>query len=306
MDNGKVKVLYITGWGRSGSTILDNVLGQLEGFFSVGEISHIWDRNILEQRICGCGEHLSKCEVWGHALQRAYGGMESINAREMTQLRDSGARTRHVPLMLLPGGKRFLRSRLSKYLGNLGVLYKAIEQETNSRVIVDSSKTPSYGYLLRMVPGVELYVLHLVRDPRAVSFSWSRKKIQPDTGEPFRRHRAFESALIWDVWNLAAELLLKWPNNRYLRVRYEDFVNNPQKTLQRVLDILNESSPTDFLTGHTAMLGTNHTLSGNPTRFLTGEVSLVPDDEWETEMKNSDKAIVATLTKPLRLRYGRE
>jgi len=32
------RVLYIAGWGRSGSTILDNVLGQVDGFFSAGEL----------------------------------------------------------------------------------------------------------------------------------------------------------------------------------------------------------------------------------------------------------------------------
>jgi len=34
------KVLYIAGWGRSGSTILDNVLGQLDGCFSTGELNY--------------------------------------------------------------------------------------------------------------------------------------------------------------------------------------------------------------------------------------------------------------------------
>jgi hypothetical protein len=33
MANDKIKVLYIAGWGRSGSTILGNILGQVAGFF---------------------------------------------------------------------------------------------------------------------------------------------------------------------------------------------------------------------------------------------------------------------------------
>lgn len=46
----EVKVLYIAGWGRSGSTILDNVLGQVEGFFSGGELSYLWERGLSENR----------------------------------------------------------------------------------------------------------------------------------------------------------------------------------------------------------------------------------------------------------------
>ena len=38
MSGERVKVLYIAGSGRSGSTILDRILGQLDGFFSVGEL----------------------------------------------------------------------------------------------------------------------------------------------------------------------------------------------------------------------------------------------------------------------------
>ena len=51
MREKKVKVLFIAGNGRSGSTILDVILGQLEGFFAVGELRRIWgsERDILEE-----------------------------------------------------------------------------------------------------------------------------------------------------------------------------------------------------------------------------------------------------------------
>ena len=66
------KVLYIAGWGRSGSTILDNVLGQVDGFFSAGELMFLWRRGLIEGRLCGCGRPLRDCDVWMHILDRAY------------------------------------------------------------------------------------------------------------------------------------------------------------------------------------------------------------------------------------------
>jgi len=66
--NNKIKVLYITGWGRSGSTILDNIMGQIDGFFSVGELRYIWDRNLIENRLCGCGVPLEECPIWSQIL----------------------------------------------------------------------------------------------------------------------------------------------------------------------------------------------------------------------------------------------
>jgi len=43
----KIKVVYIGGVGRSGSTLIDLLAGQADGFFSVGEIIWIWQRNCL-------------------------------------------------------------------------------------------------------------------------------------------------------------------------------------------------------------------------------------------------------------------
>jgi hypothetical protein len=68
MLSDRVKVLYIAGSGRSGSTILDNTLGQIDGFFSVGELRYIWERGLIEDRLCGCGERVHQCPFWAAAL----------------------------------------------------------------------------------------------------------------------------------------------------------------------------------------------------------------------------------------------
>ena len=36
-----VRVLYVSGWVYSGSTLLSNVLGVVEGFFAAGEVRQI-------------------------------------------------------------------------------------------------------------------------------------------------------------------------------------------------------------------------------------------------------------------------
>lgn len=302
--DGRVKVLYIAGWGRSGSTILDNVLGQIDGFFSVGELSYVWDRNVLENRICGCGCPFSECPVWSAVMENAFGGTR-VDAQRMIQLRDSGARTRHVPLMLAPFGWRLLKRRLGRYSENLGKLYKTIQDVTGCRVVVDSSKLPSYGYVLSMVPDVDLYVVHLVRDPRAVAHSWQKKMVLPDTGTLMTRHGTVQSPLIWGAWNAAVEALWRDRPNRYLRLRYEDFVEGPREAVGRLLDLVGEEAPRLPLAGECEVeLGRNHTVSGNPSRFRTGMVELRLDEEWKYKMRHSDKRLVTALGWPLLRRYG--
>ena len=43
-------VLYVAGAGRSGSTLLDNLLGQIPGFFSAGELRYVWERGLIDGR----------------------------------------------------------------------------------------------------------------------------------------------------------------------------------------------------------------------------------------------------------------
>lgn len=307
MEDDKIKVLYIAGWGRSGSTILGNILGHIDGFFSVGELRYIWDRGLIENRLCGCGIPFTECEMWKQVLDEAFGGMDQIDAHEMIHLRES-VRTRHTLLSLVPQGKRLLSARLGKYPDSLQKLYQAIQSRTGSRVIVDSSKFPSHGYVLGMIPTVDLYVVHLTRDPRAVSFSWLKKKIYELSGdEPIyiSQHSPIRNSWLWSTWNIIAEMLWKHQPNQYLMLRYEDFIDKPKETVRCILDLVQESAVhLPFVTEREVKLGVNHTISGNPVRFQTGRAKLQLDAEWKVKMKRSDRIIVTVLTWPLLLRYG--
>ena len=304
----RIKVLYIAGFGRSGSTILGNILGELDGFFHAGELNFIWEHNFVEDRLCSCGKSFSECGLWEHIVDGAYGGPGGVDAEEMVRLSALGTRTRHVLPMLFPAGRRYLYSRLGRYPERLYRLYRAIKDATDSRMIVDSSKAPPYGYLLGGLPGVDLYVVHLVRDPRAAAFSWLRKKVQPDRKEKsyLPEIGVIKSALIWTSWNTAAEALWRRTPEHYLRIRYEDFVKDPQSSVRAILGMVGEKEPLarPFTGERSVKLGESHTVAGNPNRFQTGDVVLKSDDEWAGKMRNRDRRLVTALTLPLLARYG--
>jgi hypothetical protein len=114
MSEGRIKVLYVAGFGRSGSTLLGNVLGQVEGFVSVGEVRSIWEHGLIENKVCGSGTLFEDCSFWQPVLDEAYGGMGKVDPRKMIQLRESWARTKHIPLMLTPPEKRLIRCPLAE------------------------------------------------------------------------------------------------------------------------------------------------------------------------------------------------
>ncbi len=309
MSVGRTKVLYVVGLGRSGSTILSNSLGQVPGFFSGGELNFIWRHNVIENRLCGCGRPFRECPVWVPVMQEAFGGMDTAVAREMMRLAASGTRTRHIPLMLSSRGEKVLRERLEKFLGNYARLYDAIRSVTGSRVVVDSSKEPAHGYAMSMVPGVDFYALHLIRDPRAAAYSWLKKKPQPDseTREFMVRFSPTKSSAMWDSWNASAEALWRHRDGgprRYLRLRYEDFVAEPRESFERILSLLGEDADPPLAGEREVKLGVSHTVSGNPNRFETGAVALRRDEEWTQKMSERDKKLVTALTFPLLKRYG--
>jgi len=297
----RLKVLYIAGWGRSGSTLLDNILGQLDRFTSIGELRYVWDRGLKENRLCGCGVAFRECTFWQRVFHEAFGGFDEVEPAEMLSARD---KYDHARLVLL---RRNVESdQIELYKSALVKLYRAISAVTRSNVVVDSSKTPSHGRILQGCPELDVRVVHLVRDSRAVAYSWQQKKLTRDLGGAYMTEFSFtQSSLLWDGMNAAAEILKTTDPNRYLRVRYEDFVLAAGATLQVILDLLGESgSQLPVLKDGKVALLPVHGFSGNPSRFNRGVVELHQDDEWRSKLKRRHWLWITALTCPLLARYG--
>lgn len=176
---------------------------------------------------------------------------------------------------------------------------RALAAYADGSVLVDESKSPTYGLLLDRHPDVDLHVLHLVRDPVAVAHSWSRL-----TGVDTRPAAV---AAAWSAWNLSIEALWARRGQRYLRVRYEDVVTAPRAVLTEVAAFAG-LDPRDVATvvddQRVLRMGTVHTVAGNHVRFRTGDVPLVLDQRWRTGMPDDARRTVTRLTTPLRRRYG--
>jgi Sulfotransferase family len=307
-STNRVKVLYVAGWGRSGSTLLGRVLGQIDRFFLVGELRYMWDRGLIENRFCSCGTPFDRCPVWQQVVARTF--VEArVDAEALVRLREQGLRTRHI--LLTPTQKRLQAkvASMGEYLAFVEKLYNAVREVSHSRVIVDTSKFPSYGYVLRNISSVDLYILHLVRDPRAAAYSWeSRRKLKLDYGTGSNKfmtaHNFAESSLAWNEWNLAIENLRRQEPGHYMLLRYEDFVESPRSTVESILRLLGEErAVSPFIGERQVRLEVPHTFSGNPDRFSGGTVTIEPDGSWKRNMSATRQAAVAALTWPGLLRY---
>ena len=299
----EVKVIYIGGTGRTGSTLLERLLAQADGVFAGGELTFLWYALAGDGR-CSCGERLVECPVWSPIVERSL-SEGSLTAPDLVTLRGRYW-SLHMPLMLVPGLHRRYLARLGPYRDVVRGTYGEIAAATGSRVIIDSSKEPHYSAILDSLPGMELFFLHLVRDPRAVAHSWSRTKVHggfgPDHGMP--RRGVVSCAMYYWVSNLGAEAIWRRRRGRYLRVRYEDLIADPTAVLTSIWRFAEEPVDVSFVQGRRALIGPLHTSWGNPNRFERGEIELHEDDAWRREMAVGWRALSTLLTWPWLVHYG--
>jgi hypothetical protein len=158
------------------------------------------------------------------------------------------------------------------------------------------------------VPGVDLRIVHLARDPRGVAYSWTKEVAKPevtDRTELMPQYHPTRMSGRWVVYNLLFHLL-KAMGTRSVFVRYESLVRSPQRELERILVLTEPVKAPDlgFVCDGAVELAPTHTVAGNPMRFKQGRVELRMDEEWRREMPPSQRALVAALTWPLMRFYG--
>ena len=298
----RVPVLLISGIGRSGSTLIDRTLGTAPGCASLGEVVRIWQRGLLENSSCGCGRAFRDCELWGPIGEVAFGGWDALDASTVLGLQRSVDRTRYVPFMVT-GWRGDYGRRRAEYASLLARLYRAVLQVTGARLIVDSSKNLSTAFLLCTVPELDVRIVHLVRDSRAVAYSWTKEMSKGGSGGEMDRYAPVFVAMQYLFANSVIDLArLVGMRSRF--VRYEDFVAAPGPTALSLLAYGGVAgADLAFVDGSRLVLGAHHSVGGNPMRFSQGTVEVRLDDAWRDALPARDRRIVTVLTWPLLVAY---
>lgn len=282
-------VLYIAGSGRSGSTLLERLLGTLPRYVNVGEINDVFRRVAMFDELCGCGLRFSKCDFWQGVGRKAFGDWNQALVQEMQDLQRRVGRQRHLLLLLVPQLQPALyRTRLKRFRYVHARLYAAILEQADADVVVDASKGAAHA--MAVSGGLDLRLVHLVRDARGVAFSWAKAGVERPHGDGPRAimhsFRTEDTAARWTV--LQAEIgAARRAVVQSTRVRYEDLVTDPAAELMRALGELHlpiDRAGLANVHGHCVDLPVSHGLSGNPSRFTSGMQTLRLDEQWRHDM----------------------
>ncbi|RMG22842.1 MAG: sulfotransferase [Methanobacteriota archaeon] len=284
----RIRVLFIVGAGRSGSTLLGRILGEVPGFVNIGEAASFLFRKVHHQFPCSCGKPVRDCEFWKPIFLPLMPQVEKWTQGWRIDL----GRHRMYPRIMFRKKGLFIR----EFNEFSFLLYQSIRDQTRADVIVDTSKTPNFPLMLLSAvnPKLDVYVLHLVRDPRGFVSSRIRPKSYLVALKPDR------AIMVWNVCNLTA-LLLKRFAGKYMRLRYEDFTSSPMEiTMNIVRWVSGEQKPLPFQ-GNKVTIGTQHVLAGNPDKFKSGQIA-VHESTWK--LPRCIRLATEILTFPLALILG--
>ncbi|WP_298908901.1 sulfotransferase [uncultured Aliiroseovarius sp.] len=294
----KPKIIYIAGYGRSGSTVVDIMLGMHPEIFGAGELStmcrHVWREN----EYCACGARLNECDVWEPVMKRWTKECDPD---------DYFALQRSIEPLYAPG-RMIGGAKLEAYLNMSRAMFSAIRDQTGQPIILDSSKAPGRALALASDPKIDLRVIHLVRDARAVAHALGRA-IPVDVAQGVQKkivpRSPLRTALRWRMYNSVAERLrTRLAPNRSVRVRYEDISRNPLAELKRISSAVDvDLTEVGSQISQGAKIVPAHQMAGSRLR-MKGPMALRYNSDWETEMPKAAKRQVELITGAQLWRYG--
>jgi Sulfotransferase family len=280
-------VIYVMGSGRCGSTILGVTLGNCEGMFFVGELDRWLPSNGTP--VLGGTE---RTRFWNSVRNRVDVDRDLLGERARDSLeRGLG------PLRIAkwPGRRRFRR----RYRRTMGDLYRTIASIAGATHIVETSHFPLRARELKAIPGLDVYLIFLVRHPQSMLASFTRTVGRNDLAARWRRVLK-TNADIWITHLLGTWVFLRHRSDRRLFMHYEDFTADPQAVLQQVLDMSDSAAAIpDLTTLHTGFpMGGNRLLRSDVVA-LTAETPKPPQSDLLTAVVQAPLTALTDRLRPL-------
>ena len=269
----KSKLVYIAGYGRSGSTALATILSGHPQVVAVGEATFLADDWDDPTRPCSCGQPYGTCDFWGE-LRPDPAGLEAIRS----VVRDID---RHVLRSWWRGPGRATGPSAADY----GMFTRAVNDFARRRsgrpIVLDSSKSArgaaARAVALRRFAGEDVYLIHLVRGGMASVDSMvttGSNWVIEGHARPGRLP-AVRASVGWVRANLCAVgARMALGAERSLQLSYDELIAHPAAALAKIGDLLDldmSSVARQVQDNHPFPVG--HVVGGNRIR-KHGEVEL--------------------------------
>lgn len=273
-----ITILYIAGYGRSGSTLLGRLIARHRFAFDAGEIASLFTTVNNDEQACSCGKTIVDCDFWVNVVQLLEKRLGVGFQNELPNLRKQTEHLSSLPKWMLDRNS----AKIKRYSIYLGALYQAISEVSGCSVIIDSSKSSyraawrpnilSETHHLRVVPCL------LIRRLPAVYYSvrrGSNRKLESGLRKhqqtlPFLRVVAgWCFANIIGIWTIC-----RFKQGGAFVVRYE----NIEKDVLDMLELCDLGEEHEVQKNAIA-----HSFGGNRMRHKA-KLTVAPDIEWAQKL----------------------
>ena len=307
-----IRYVYVLATSYSGTTLLSLLLDSHPRIVSIGEVDNIIQNFPADPPYpCSCGRAISECEFFTRV--RDLCGREGVELDLQNFQVRLGARLPRTARRLLFGSAFgsalelgwVVQSR-DRLLGHLPMYRQHVKQVFDRNIsiaraslevsgkglFVDSSKAVArVPHLLRR-PDIDLRLIHVVRDVRAVASSALKREWEQAGAGNMARYwvRTHKAAL--RLGALAGE-------DRYFRFRWEDFCAAPEVVLDRICEFLGVE-PVDLVSRVNAE---THHVIGNRIR-LQPVRPIRSDEAWREALEPSQRAAAERYAGELSRSFG--
>ena len=297
----KIKIIYLTGYGKSGATLIGRHLGQSQNAFFVGELKYFWTRGVIKNYECTCGVKVDNCTIWGKVISDYLESFPSVDMESLSNEFIKFERLKNyfkLKKVKENKGDNDLKLFLDKYLKHNEKLYEIIAKVSGKKVLVDISRIPGRLLALSFSEKLDIYPVYLMRDPRGVLNSF----VQADMryyGE--NRHSNLRQVI---TWNANTYFSIKHIKNlspdKFLFILYSGYVRNPNKELKKLDALFNDEFSCEVNNGNVSVnLEPGHVFAGNRSRLISGHVTIAEDTKWKKQLSWFNKLLASLISLPL-------
>jgi hypothetical protein len=259
-----MKLIYIAGSSHSGSTLLDMMLNAHPAIVSLGEAYKLNEKLARKKsdekfdtkpfQRCSCGApSLWTCPFWSEVNDR----LLRANGRSLADFDMQDYES--IDIDTAP---------------NVAV-FKEVSAVASADFVVDSSKSPRRLCYFLSIRGLDVFPIHLVRDPKGQICSVLKKQ-----------NTFFKSLGHYEI--VQEQLRRTLRTLPHTVVRYEDLIREPERTLRCVLEPLGlQPDPRQLRWAEQE----KHLVAGNSVR--RGKSSeLVLDETWKVMLSPLQKLLI--------------
>lgn len=257
----KPKVVLIAGSAHGGTTILSMVLGQHPEIFVTGKLRNFPQGDLFsEDNRCSCGEPAQSCTFWSQV-------------REQFQALQDEPEQQKIP-------------RLFDLIGQLSA----------RTFVCDVSHNVDYARLLTEIDGIDLYLVHVVRDGRGMVHSRIRKDYRIGrlkAAMPVHVNRVFSVARRWLKNRQAFARLESKLGAKSVCIQYEELCRDPRTALEPVGKCLglDFSEIGQQLGAGQQLKRVPHLIRGNQVLRSSDDIVLRHDTAYKTAMSWTERIV---------------